>query len=107
MGKELPLSHENEFSLCTEMIDKIKQSKVVPQYITFTQFGCPDIGEDTFFCSDMCKTAVLNLKQSGQTTTHTNQNMYSLEKVFNGDVYVKNGWLAFKERYLFVLNKLD
>jgi hypothetical protein len=107
MGKELPLSHENEFSLCTEMIDNIKQSKVVPQYITFTQFGCPDIGEDTFFCSDMCKTAVLNLKQSGQTTTITNQNMYSLEKVFNGDVYVKNGWLAFKERYLFVLNKLD
>ena len=62
MGKQLPLSHESEFTLCTEMIDNIKQEKVVPQYITFTQFGCPDIGEGTFACSDMCKAAVLNLK---------------------------------------------
>jgi len=100
MGKELPLSHENEYTLCIEMVDNIKQKIVVPEYITFTQFGCPDIGEDTFFCSDMCKAAVLGLKNEGK-------DMYSLEKVFRGDVFVKDGWLAFKERYLFHLNVSD
>ena len=56
------------------MIDDLLEKKILPQYITFAEFECPDVGGK--FCSELCKDAILGL------------GWYTLEKTFRGDAYV-------------------
>ena len=61
------------------LVDDVIQRKIRPHYITFMEFDCPDIGGG--FCSDLCKDAILGLKDE-------EEKLYSLEKIFRGDAYV-------------------
>lgn len=77
-GQNLPTAFEGDLTMCTQLVAALKKGQFLPEYITLQEFEC----EGSTGCYHLCKHGIEHFAEGGKQ-------MYKVEKVFGGDVFVK------------------
>ena len=65
-------------TLCTKLVSDLREGKLRPEYLTLQQFECADdVG-----CYHLCKFGIESLAIDDGP-------LYSVERLFDGDVYIE------------------